>query len=91
MHVVCLVVQVSAYVTDQLRRKPQNKKHKTWEGDGVLVVKGTRAVLKDKDTAKECVLFTYSEPNSTRAASQRELGKATRSHQATKSLSAAKR
>ena len=29
------------------RRKPQYKKHKTWDGDGVLVVKGSKAELYD--------------------------------------------
>ncbi|PFH52000.1 hypothetical protein AMATHDRAFT_2489 [Amanita thiersii Skay4041] len=31
------------------RRKPQYKKHKTWDGDGILVVKGIRAELHDLD------------------------------------------
>ncbi|KAF7428413.1 helicase [Pleurotus ostreatus] len=30
-------------------RKPQTRKHKTWDGDAVLVVSGTRAVLYDTD------------------------------------------
>ncbi|KAF8348116.1 P-loop containing nucleoside triphosphate hydrolase protein [Amanita rubescens] len=30
-------------------RKPQYKKHKTWDGDGVLVIKGSRAELYDTD------------------------------------------
>ncbi|KAF8734996.1 hypothetical protein AX14_002955 [Amanita brunnescens Koide BX004] len=30
-------------------RKPQYKKHKTWDGDGVLVVKGSRTELYDLD------------------------------------------
>lgn len=34
-------------------RKPTNKKHKTWDGDGVLSVSGSSAVLQDKDTGKE--------------------------------------
>jgi DNA repair and recombination protein RAD54B len=33
-------------------RKPQAKKHKTWEGDGVLVLEGGRVRLLDKDTSK---------------------------------------
>lgn len=32
------------------RRKPQQRKHKSWDGDGVLIVNGKKAVLKDKDT-----------------------------------------
>ncbi|KIY62493.1 hypothetical protein CYLTODRAFT_438881 [Cylindrobasidium torrendii FP15055 ss-10] len=31
-------------------RNPQTKKHKTWEGDGVLVVEGTRGKLYDTDS-----------------------------------------
>ena len=31
------------------RRAPQARKHKTWEGDGVLVVNGTRGTLLDLD------------------------------------------
>lgn len=31
------------------RRKPQYKKHKTWDGDGVLVIKGPRTELYDSD------------------------------------------
>jgi DNA repair and recombination protein RAD54B len=38
-------------------RKPQNKKHKTWEGDGVLILEGNKLKLFDKDTAKQCVQF----------------------------------
>ncbi|KAJ9125219.1 hypothetical protein QFC22_000173 [Naganishia vaughanmartiniae] len=30
-------------------RKPQQKKHKTWDGDGILVVRGNRCILKDTD------------------------------------------
>ncbi|KAF4567723.1 helicase [Pleurotus pulmonarius] len=30
-------------------RKPQTRKHKTWDGDAVLVVSGTRAILYDTD------------------------------------------
>ncbi|KZO94503.1 hypothetical protein CALVIDRAFT_556302 [Calocera viscosa TUFC12733] len=30
-------------------RKPQTKKHKTWDGDGVLIVAGTKMTLKDLD------------------------------------------
>lgn len=30
-------------------RKPQQKKHKTWDGDGILVVRGMRCILKDTD------------------------------------------
>ncbi|KAJ9107866.1 hypothetical protein QFC19_002772 [Naganishia cerealis] len=30
-------------------RKPQQKKHKTWDGDGILIVRGTRCILKDTD------------------------------------------
>ncbi|KAH7032289.1 RAD54-like protein B [Linnemannia elongata] len=32
-----------------LWRKKTGKKHKTWDGDGVLIVSGSRAVLKDMD------------------------------------------
>lgn len=50
----------SAYVTSQRStadesywmvqwRKPQQKKHKTWDGDGILVVRGMRCILKDTD------------------------------------------
>ena len=31
------------------RRAPQSKKHKTWQGDGILVVNGPRATLLDQD------------------------------------------
>ena len=34
-------------------RKQSTKKHATWEGDGVLIIAGKRAVLKDRDTGKE--------------------------------------
>ncbi|KZT54882.1 hypothetical protein CALCODRAFT_472835 [Calocera cornea HHB12733] len=30
-------------------RKPQYKKHKTWDGDGVLIVSGTKMTLKELD------------------------------------------
>ncbi|KAI0320767.1 P-loop containing nucleoside triphosphate hydrolase protein [Amylostereum chailletii] len=30
-------------------RVPQSRKHKTWDGDGVLVVNGTKATLLDQD------------------------------------------
>ena len=41
------------------RRKPQARKNKTWEEDGILVVNGDRAVLKAQETAKMC-LFPFS-------------------------------
>ncbi len=31
------------------RRNPQYKKHKTWDGDAVLVVSGNRCTLYDSD------------------------------------------
>ncbi|KAK3815724.1 MAG: SNF2 family N-terminal domain-containing protein [Linnemannia elongata] len=31
------------------RRKKTGKKHKTWDGDGILIVSGSHAVLKDMD------------------------------------------
>ena len=34
-------------------RNPQTKKHKTWEGDGVLIVRGRKATLRDRDSGKE--------------------------------------
>lgn len=34
-------------------RKPTNKKNKTWDGDGILAVSGSSAVLQDKDSGKE--------------------------------------
>lgn len=34
-------------------RNPQTKKHKTWEGDGVLIVRGRKATLRDRDSSKE--------------------------------------
>lgn len=36
------------------RRKPQAKKHKTWDNDGILVVTGGQAELKDKENANKC-------------------------------------
>lgn len=30
-------------------RKPQQKKHKTWDGDAVLIVRGSRCFMKDTD------------------------------------------
>lgn len=35
--------------SDYPRRLPQARKHKTWEGDGVLVVNSSRATLMDQD------------------------------------------
>ena len=31
------------------RRHPQTKKHKTWEGDGVIIVEGTKVTLFDTE------------------------------------------
>lgn len=36
-------------------RKPQTKKHKTWDGDGVLVVQGRLAKLHNGDNGQESV------------------------------------
>lgn len=33
-------------------RAPQYRKHKTWDGDGVLEVLGTRSILYDLDSKK---------------------------------------
>jgi len=31
------------------RRHPQTKKHKTWEGDGIIIVEGTKITLFDPE------------------------------------------
>lgn len=41
-----------------IRRNPQYKKHKTWDGDGVLVVNGNRCILHDTD-GKPYVYYYY--------------------------------
>jgi hypothetical protein len=38
---------------DSQRRKQTTKKHPVWEGDGVLIIVGKKAILKDKETGKE--------------------------------------
>ncbi|KAG8743010.1 helicase [Ceratobasidium sp. 414] len=42
-------------VSFTIRRNPQTKKHKTWDGDGVLIITGSRYELLDED-AKPYVL-----------------------------------
>lgn len=42
------------------RRNPQYKKHKTWDGDGVLVVKGTFFDLLDVEDGRRCVASCVS-------------------------------
>lgn len=39
------------------RRNPQFKKHKTWDFDGVVVVKGARCELFDSEDGRRCVSF----------------------------------
>ena len=46
---------MSTKVSRNLRRAPQTKKHKTWDGDGVLVLSGGKGVLYDMD-GHVCVL-----------------------------------
>ncbi|GAA95684.1 glycoside hydrolase family 47 protein [Mixia osmundae IAM 14324] len=36
-----------------LWRKPSSKKHKTWEGDGLLIQRGAVLILRDRETGKE--------------------------------------
>lgn len=40
------------------RRAPQYKKHKTWDGDGVLVVNGSSCTLYDTD-GKQYVDYSH--------------------------------
>jgi len=37
------------------RRKRTQKKNPTWEGDGILLLRGDKAELTDIDTGKRCV------------------------------------
>lgn len=39
-------------------RAPQTRKHKTWDGDGVLVAEGNKFTLYDMD-GQRCVLVTH--------------------------------
>lgn len=43
---------------DYNRRKPQQKKHKTWEGDGILKSTGGKAALHDQETSAVYVIET---------------------------------
>jgi DNA repair and recombination protein RAD54B len=43
-------------------RKPQQKKHKTWDGDGILIVRGARCILKDTD-GKDIASAALKDPN----------------------------
>jgi len=36
-----------SYLARSIRRHPQYKKHKTWDGDAVLVLKGLKGTLYD--------------------------------------------
>lgn len=36
-----------SYLPRVIRRSPQYKKHKTWDGDAVLVLKGLKGTLYD--------------------------------------------
>ena len=40
------------------RRNPQYKKHKTWDGDAVLVVNGNSCTLYDTD-GRQYVIFAH--------------------------------
>jgi hypothetical protein len=39
------------------RRAPQSKKHKTWQGDGVLVVTKPKGVLMDLEGRMYALIF----------------------------------
>ena len=42
------------------RRVPQNKKHKTWDGDGVLVVdRGANGTMYDMDGKMHVIIFLF--------------------------------
>lgn len=53
----CLSVFQSHITEAPLRRSPQARKHKTWEGDGVLVVNSSRATLMDQDGRVYALLY----------------------------------
>jgi hypothetical protein len=48
VHPICSEMKHVVYDA-YYRRTPQTRKHKTWEGDGILVINGSRATLKDQD------------------------------------------
>lgn len=45
----------SGEIEDCFRRNPQYKKHKTWDGDAVLVVRGEWCELQDVENGHRCV------------------------------------
>lgn len=47
---------------DGCRRAPQQKKHKTWDGDGVLLVKGSFFDLLDVEDGRRFVSSSFSLP-----------------------------
>ena len=42
-------VRTQSYASINSRRHPQTKKHKTWEGDGIVIVEGTKVTLFDNE------------------------------------------
>jgi hypothetical protein len=55
-HSVIPLAERVLFLATRPRRKPQAKKHKTWESDGILVVEnGTKVSLRDKDNSSMCV------------------------------------
>lgn len=43
------ISSIISLTTSTVRRNPQYKKHKTWDGDGVLVINTLDAILYDSD------------------------------------------
>lgn len=52
-------------------RAPQYKKHKTWDGDGILEVLGTRGIFYGLDSKKYLISSPCAPPSLTRPDSQR--------------------
>lgn len=45
---------IHSLITHTVRRNPQYKKHKTWDGDGVLAINTLDAILYDSDGKRCC-------------------------------------
>lgn len=44
-----------ALISNISRRLPQYKKHKTWDGDAVMIVRGDWCELQDAENGQKCV------------------------------------